>query len=393
MPFFAKARQSSAAPPDRKTATWLDLAPARWGRRSYYRLAEEGYRRNVVAHRCVRLIADCAAAVPLQPGDAHPGRERLARPNGQTSAPVFFETLHAHLQIGGNAFVEAVEDGAGGVRALYLLRPDRVTPVPGAGGWPQAYEYRVEGHVRRLPAVLSDGRQPLLHLKAFHPLDDLMGLAAMDAAAYAVDVHNAAVAWNKALLDNAARPSGALVFNPTDGQPASLTEEQLGRLKRELGEQYQGAAHAGRPFVLDGGLSWQPMAMSPADMDFIQAKHSAARDIALAFGVPPMLLGIPGDNTYANYQEANRAFWRLTLIPLVTRIFAQLGHWLGQHYGRPLSLAPDLDAVPALAPEREALVQRLTQAGFMTLAEKRSAAGLPPQPDGPLAPTGGDLSP
>jgi phage portal protein BeeE len=49
------------------------------------------------------------------------------------------------------------------------------------------------------------------------------------------------------------------------------------------------------------------MGLSPKDMDFVEAKNGAARDIALAFGVPPMLLGIPGDNTYANYQEANRA--------------------------------------------------------------------------------------
>jgi phage portal protein BeeE len=51
------------------------------------------------------------------------------------------------------------------------------------------------------------------------------------------------------------------------------------------------------------------MSLSPKDMDFLEAKHNAAREIALCFGVPPMLLGIPGDNTYANYQEANRALF------------------------------------------------------------------------------------
>jgi phage portal protein BeeE len=65
-------------------------------------------------------------------------------------------------------------------------------------------------------------------------------------------------------------------------------------------------------------------------MDFIEAKNAASRDIALAFGVPPMLLGIPGDNTYANYAEANRAFYRLTVLPLVNRTADAFAGWLGE---------------------------------------------------------------
>ena len=71
--------------------------------------------------------------------------------------------------------------------------------------------------------------------------------------------------------------------------------------------------------LLEGGLDWKPLSLSPKDMDFIEAKHAAAREIALAFGVPPLLLGMPGDNTYRNYAEANRAFWRQTVLPLVAR--------------------------------------------------------------------------
>ena len=77
--------------------------------------------------------------------------------------------------------------------------------------------------------------------------------------------------------------------------------------------------------MLEGGLDWKPMGLTPKDMDFLEAKNAAAREIALAFGVPPMLLGIPGDNTYSNYQEANRAFYRLTVLPLLSRTLASLG--------------------------------------------------------------------
>ena len=84
-------------------------------------------------------------------------------------------------------------------------------------------------------------------------------------------------------------------------------------------QSFQGARNAGRPLLLEGGLDWKAMSLSPRDMDFIELKHAAAREIALAMGVPPMLLGIPGDNTYANYQEANRSFWRQTVLPLANR--------------------------------------------------------------------------
>ncbi|WP_163779127.1 phage portal protein, partial [Proteus mirabilis] len=68
-----------------------------------------------------------------------------------------------------------------------------------------------------------------------------------------------------------------------------LTEAQFERLKTELEEGYTGAAKAGRPLLLEGGLDWKSMGLSPRDMDFIAAKNAASRDIALAFGVPPML--------------------------------------------------------------------------------------------------------
>ena len=113
--------------------------------------------------------------------------------------------------------------------------------------------------------------------------------------------------WNKALLDNAARPSGALVYAPKDG--GNLTDEQFERLKAELEDELPGRQrNAGRPLLLEGGLDWKAMACRPRTWTSSRRKHAAAREIALAFGVPPMLLGIPGDNTYANYQEANRAF-------------------------------------------------------------------------------------
>ena len=125
-------------------------------------------------------------------------------------------------------------------------------------------------------------------MKLFHPVNDHYGLSPIEAAAAAIDLHNAAARWNKALLDNSARPSGALVYS--SGQ--HMTAEQFERLKSELETSFQGTRNAGRPLLLEGGLDWKAMSLTPRDLDFMEAKNSAAREIALAIGVPPMLLGI-----------------------------------------------------------------------------------------------------
>ncbi len=265
------------------------------------------------------------------------------------------------------------DDGAGGVGELFALRPERVSIEADASGWPVAYRYRVGANVTRIAAQDAGGRPALIHIRAFHPTDDHYGLGCMGAAAGAVAIHNAAARWNKALLDNAARPSGALVHDPGDG--GVLSADQFARLRAEMDDAFAGAANAGRPMLLDGALKWQAMSMTPADMDFAGLKAQAAREIALAFGVPPMLLGLPGDNTFANYREANRALWRQAIVPMGNRILTGIQQgltpWLGE-----VALAIDQDGVPALGDDRERLWARIGAADFLSVEEKRAMLGV-----------------
>ena len=381
--FMARLFSLLRAPENKASATARLIAlqgagRARWTPRDYAALAREGYVKNAVVHRAVRLVVENVGATTwlLFEGEAerdmHPLLALLARPNPRQDGAALLESLTAHLLLAGNAYLEAVS--AGGLpRELHALRPDRMKVVPGADGWAEAYEYTVAGRAIRFSQDAAP--PPILHLSQLHPLDDHYGLSALEAAATAVDTHNAAARWNKALLDNAARPSGALVYAGPDN--ALLSEAQFERLKRELEDTYQGAVNAGRPLLLEGGLDWKPMSLSPKDMDFLDAKHNAAREIALAFGVPPMLLGIPGDNTYANYQEANRALFRATVLPLAARIGAALAQWLAPAFGS-VRLVPDLDAVEALSADRAALWARVIAAPFLTLNEKRIAVGYAP---------------
>ncbi len=307
----------------------------------------------------------------------HPLLTLLGRPSPGMPGTDLLESFFGFLLVSGNGYIEAA--GLGGeVRELHALRPDRVKVIPGPDGWPEAFEYAAGGAKVRIAGEPAPGVRAVLHMKLFHPANDHYGLSPIEAAAAAIDLHNAAARWNKALLDNSARPSGALVYS--NGQ--QMTAEQFERLKSELEASFQGTRNAGRPLLLEGGLDWKAMSLTPRDLDFMEAKHAAAREIALAIGVPPMLLGIPGDNTYANYAEANRAFWRQTVLPLVQRTARALTLWLTPAYGHELRFSPDLDQVEALSPERDALWSRLERTSFLSDAEKRAAVGYGDKPEG-----------
>lgn len=351
-----------------------------WSPRDAVSLTKTGFSGNPVGFRCVKLIAEAAAALPLVLQDAaqryevHPLGDLVARPNPMQGRAELLEALYAQLLLTGNGYVEAVASETVTPQELHVLRSDRMSVVPGADGWPVAYEYAVGGRRHRFDA--SGPVLPVCHIKSFHPQDDHYGFSPMQAAAMAVDVHNSASRWSKALLDNAARPSGAIVYRGAEGQ-GSMNNDQYERLVSEMESHHQGARNAGRPMLLEGGLDWKPMGFSPSDMEFQKTKESAAREIALAFGVPPMLLGIQGDATYSNYQEAHRAFYRLTVLPLATRVTAALAQWLAGYTGEAIEIKPDLDQVPALAAERDAQWNRVATADFLTQAEKRALLGLP----------------
>ena len=361
------------------------VAGAHWTARDGVSLTRAGFLGNPVGFRAVKLIAEAASALPLILQDcerryeAHPILELIARPNPAQGRAELFEALYAQLLLSGNAYLEAVMDPEGGVRELHVLRSDRMSVVPGGDGWPVAYDYTVGSKAHRFH--LRDGYSPICHIRSFHPQDDHYGLSPLEAARRAVDVHNAASNWSKALLDNAARPSGAIIYKGPDGQGAMSTE-QFERLQSEMEAHHQGARNAGRPMLLEGGLDWKPMGFSPSDMEFHRTKEAAAREIAIAFGIPPMLLGVPGEATYANYQEANRAFYRLTVLPMAMRVTASVAHWLSGFIPGEVELKPDLDQVPALAVEREQQWRRVGEASFLSDAEKRVLLGLPPHVEG-----------
>lgn len=367
-----------------------------WNPRSAEQQAKEGYQQNVIAYSCIRMIATCASALPfyMMEGrgdaereiDSHPLLDLLERPNPMQSRRQLIEADLSFLLIAGNSFMERTQEGRNLLRAqeVWTLRPDRMTVVPGETGLPRAYEHKVGGGTVRYDVDFATGELPILHKRHFNPLDDWYGMSPLDAAAWSIDTHNDAARWNKALLDNGAAPSGALIYGGDAQGSSEMGEQQFQRLKRELLEMYSGSRNAGRPLVLDGGLDWKQMGLSPNDMQFSEAKAMAAREICFAFGVPPMMLGIPGDNTYSNFQEAQRAFYRNTVIPTMEMWLGEFMRWMAPLYerNRPnMRFEVDLDRVPALEGERREIWDRIESSTVLTINEKREALDYAPLDD------------
>jgi len=360
------------------------LGQPQWTPRDYSQLAKESYEQNAIAYRCVRLVAEAAAAMPMyvQEGkdrlDEHPFYKLIDNPNPFESREEILRSVYSFYQLAGNTYMELVALDKN-PRELFVLRPDRMKMKIGRSGYPVEAHYEVGTYKKKFNLKVGvDQQLPIWHLKAFHPTNDTYGFSPVEAAAYAVDVHNEASAFNKSLLQNSATPSGALVYDPgksQDGHVERLSDEQFARLKSEMDENMVGSRNSGKPLLLDGGMDWKEMGMNPKDLEFVEGKREAAREIALSFGVPPQLLGIPGDNTYSNYQEANRALYRQTVIPLVKMVYGSLSRFLRPSYGEQFCLCTDLDQVEALSSEREALWKRVNASKVHTVDEKRHYLG------------------
>lgn len=349
-----------------------------WSPRDYKSFADEGYNKNVVAYQAINRIAEAIGSVRWTAwrGETEltesPLLDLIKNPNPMQSYQEYLMAKVGFLMISGNSYEERVVVG-GQPRELYNLRPDRMKIIPASNGIPASYCY--EFNSRKIfwdvdPLTLQSD---VMHTKLFNPINDWYGMAPIEAGAFAIDQHNESMKWMQSLLQNSARPSGALVTK--DGE--SLSDDNYTRLKAQIQDQYQGSSNAGRPMLLEGGLSWQAMGLSPTDMGIIEAKYSSARDVCLAFGVPPQLLGIPGDNTYSNYAEARLAFWEDTVMPLLDRISAEWNKWLGPFFGDQ-ELRADLDKIPAIADKRMTLWDMADKSTDLTINERRELKGFEP---------------
>jgi len=188
-----------------------------WSPRNYGAFAKEAYAKNVVAFQAINRIADAIASVKLgiYRGETelkdHPLSTLLARPNPLQSYGDYMRAKVGFILLSGNGYEERVTIRKE-VRELYQLRPDRMKIIPSNMGVPAAYEYSVNQQKVRFDVDPRTLESDVRHVKMFNPIDDWYGMSPIEAGAYAIDQNNESMSWMQSLLQNSARPSGALEY-------------------------------------------------------------------------------------------------------------------------------------------------------------------------------------
>ncbi|MDZ5761334.1 phage portal protein [Lyticum sinuosum] len=387
---FSRSQNKSLNEEMHDNSYFYNIGKPVWSGKSYIDLAKNGYCQNAIAYRTIDMLAKAAASIPLKlykeindgemiPITNHKIINILRSPNPLQGCKEFFEALYTSLLISGNVYILGIykNNPKNILQEIYLLRPDRVQIIVNNNKIPYAYRYTVDGNNIDYPIDQRNDVCKILHLRNYHPLSDWYGLSPLEVASFSIDQHNQASAWNQSLLQNGARPSGAIIVKNAQGQGCRLNPEQFSQLKSMFDDIYSGSKNAGRPLLLEGGLEWKTISMSPHDMDYLELKNSLAREIALALGVPSQLLGIPGDNTYSNLSEARTAMWEQTILPMVEKIICCLQNWFIKHFNdESIRIVCDIDKINALQPKREIIWDKLKNNNFMTINEKRQFVGL-----------------
>ena len=358
---------------------------------AYDDLATDGYSENAIVYRCINEISNNASRVKInlfrgdQEVDNHPLLDLLYNPSPTMSQVEWFQALYSYLLISGNNYMLSVGGDNTPPTELYNLRPDRMKIRSGTRAMPVAYDYMLKGQiVESYDVDQATGGSKVKHIKLFNPLDDYYGMSPMQASSVDIDQHNLANKHNVNLLQNGARPSGAVIFNPKDetGGHVQLSDVQRNQLMNDVNQRFSGTNNAGKPMLLEGDFEWKEMGLSPKDMDFIQLKNMSAKDIALVYGVPSQLIGIPDSQTYSNFAEAKLALYNETIIPLLDRIQGDLNEWLVPMFNEQgLELRYDIDSIPAMAEQRKRVFESVSagvKEGILTRNEAREQLGYEP---------------
>jgi len=352
---------------------------------NYAGFSKEGYQKNVVVYRCVKLLSTAAAGIRWevyrrgQEVTNGPVWNLLQSPNPLQGWSAYFESVVAYYLIAGNTYIE----GAGPTpnappSELWSVRPDLMRVVPNAVGTVSQYMFKDGQNERFWAADPITGKSRIKHIKTFHPLSIWYGMSPIEAIILNVDQLNSSNRWNLSLLQNMAQPSGVLKVASSDSNPGGmLTSEQRTFLQRQLEERYAGPKNVARPMLLEGGMSWEQIALNPKEMEWLEGKKVTSTDICNAFGVPSQLLGF-GQSTYQNYKEAKDAMYVDTIMPMMDMFEFELTRYLRQWFGDTIEVKYDRDDIEALTDKRQAKYVTINALNFITQNEKRELAGYEP---------------
>jgi HK97 family phage portal protein len=344
--------------------------------RDFKQLAVIGYAKNMTVYACVRTIASAVAGLDvtlyrqkkngIEEIETHDILDLLQKPGSDfVSGANFLEAIAINLLLAGNAYILKLRVGERGKPvSLTLLRPDLVQVH-----WSNEIDYYEYASSKKYDPA------DVIHIREYNPLNPFLGLSRLRVAEMGIEADNEAHIWNLKLLRNNMRLEGVFKVDQ------KLTEQQLEALQKRL-ENYEGALNAGKAMVLQAGMDWKQMSISPKDMDWINAIKQNRREICAVFGVPPELLGDAQQKTYSNYKEARRAFYQETVIPFAQLLFAGLTKGLASEWGDDLVIDFDRDAIDALQEDRAEQYNYLNTAWWLSVNEKREATKYSNVPGG-----------
>lgn len=350
----------------------------------------------------IKKISNAVGSLPIRLIDAkndkeilsHPVLDLLYRPNDeeQKTKKDFLRDITIWKILEGNAYLNLIGLSEKS-RQLYVLNPRYMTITPDNKGYPGQYIYSTgytsETFTRNLATNRFVSRMEngeLLHLRNFNPnysSGDLKGKSEILPLFFEIMQYLEASNHNLKLLTNGARPSGALIVKNKDGNQTMLSEEEYQRAKQQIRENYQGTNNSGIPMLLEGGLEWQEMSISPKDMDFATLKKSAEMQIYTGLEIPLQIM-MPDGTTFNNMETAQLTFYKNRVIPFTNDILHSLNSWLLPLYKNTenLELQIDYDNVDALAIERAEINKAISEDTTLELNEKRALKGLPPSKGG-----------
>ena len=359
---------------------------ASWTPNDYENFARETYLKNVIAYRCIDELSTSIASIPWgEFEETKSGKkkqitdsmmaETIKRPNPEESWSFWLMKLSAFLIMSGNVFPRRISPMTGpnkGIPSeLWILRPDRMKILK-SNGFLAGYEYSVDSK-KQIWYIDPITRQcDVLQLKSFNPIDDWWGASVTEPIAREIDTSNEMTEWNKKILENEGRPGMIITVNGT------LDDKAFDRLEKQIRAK-SGSSGAGDSLILESesGIEVKPYGWTPMDLDYIEGGRELARKICNGYKVPPQLIGIPGDNKYANYQEARLHFYENSVSWYSNYIRGELNNWLYEK-GSKRSLNYNMEDIPALAPKRDKLWDRANKSNFLTINEKREMVGKDP---------------
>ena len=368
-------KKSFAGRIDSFDSTYFEINPLQ--------LVDEGYIKNCITFMCINKIAVAASNIPIELyknkkflDDANDKFYKLIEnPSISFSFQKLIEASLINYLIYGNAYLERVIGYRKDIIELNLVPAGEVNIFESMQSHylPDSYSWSNHGQLKKYMVDQITGDCDLFHIKEYNPKSLIKGLSKLEAAGYSVDIHNLAMAWNKALLKNSARPSGVASTDQI------LGDDSWNALKKQFEKIYSGSSNAGRPIILDSGLRWQTSGLSPLEMDFNKSLDTAARQIGGIFGVPFPLI-ITEASTYNNVKSAKEEFYIDTVIPLLESFLKSLSKFLGfEKEGYEFKL--NLDSVSALSERRQARFKNMLDSvdkGILTIDEAREELGYEP---------------